>query len=1818
MNLSSDLQAKIENYLNAVNAQLGDKSEAARRELLTQLREHIAEAVRHRSATPTAADVEAVLAEMDPPESFAEESDQPSAIGYQPSAICNPQSAINNSSRWFVIALTALALNAWAVWKLTHPATTRAPTAEVSAPAPAVNIVPSLKLLKVQQVNLTPERELTVVLRFNAVPNRQKLKQYLNVYAESPTGQRLDYELVGQAGGSNVLVRIGNVDTETIALELKPGLIAENARPSDRLQRGEMEIATQLTLQSIETDAPAFGDAHIECSFTEALDANTAGAFVEVTPPVKFNAEASWRSLRIEGAFQPGAEYELKFKAGLKSENNHALFKDVTRTVQIPNRHKAVTVASDGRYLSPRGTLVVPVSAMNLRRCIVSLAPVLPQNLVQLALRDCQRVRGLYDNSPSIAADLLTGAGVTVTNGVSAPLNVETKLNVHLRDLAGPEPRGVYLLSVQGEDDSGSFSQRRYYGERNEDHRLLAVTDLGLSVLLNPGGATVWVNSLRDAKPIAGAEVILYGENNSELARGTTGVDGLAKLSFAKGAKNAAPFMVVARAGSDLSFLPLERTEVPQAGDLGGRAYLTEGYEAYVFSDRGIYRPGETAHFKALVRDRDLAAPLAFPVLFRILKPTGRVFKDVPVQLDAAGAVETELVLPEFLPTGRYETRLVLPGTFKELGETVVMLEDFVPPQIRVAANGPAQRAHAGKPVEFKVRAEHLFGRAAAGLNTKGFASIRPVAFESKAWKDWQFGDAEKKFSENFHSIGSATLDDDGRAQFKVETSDTWRPPAALKVGFQATVTESSGRPVTAGAQTVVDVYPFYIGLKTGGRDVVQVGEPQRVGVVEVAPDGAAWINAKSLAVRLDSVEWSTVLRRDMHGRYQWISEERKTKVSEDTLAASGQPSDYTFTVLRTGEFLLTFCDPASGASSSVRFYAGSRDQQWVSWSREKPDAVELTLDKAVYAPGETAKLLIKAPFAGTALLSIASDHVLESRVIELTKNTAATEIPVRAEFTPNVYCSITLIRPARAESVWTAHRAAGAVALKVAPPNRKLTVAVDAPAVNRPQAKLTAKLHVTDESGAPAAADVTVFAVDEAICMLTEFATPDPLKWFLAQRALGVNLFDIYADLMPIVDETALGGASHPAGGEAGELSRRLNPIKANRFKPVALWAGQVSIGTNGEAEVHFDVPEFAGELRLMAMAWNRAQMGGGDLHVKVKRPLVVQPSLPRFLAPGDSCAATIALFNESGAPLDTQVRVTCGGPLAVTQPEQKLALKAGEARTLNVPLTAGAAPGKALCTVEVEAGAEHYRETIELAVRPASALTVESGSGFVKGGQTKTITPPANWIGEALRQEVWCSGSPAVKLNRAFDYLLHYPYGCLEQTTSGAFPLLYLADLANRARANSLGRDETEQFIRAAVLRVLSMQQGDGSFSMWPFQSRGDAGWAGIYATHFLVEARRAAYEVPTDRLEESLTALRALLDRAVASDESSWAADMERRAYACHVLALAGKPEPGWTARLREQGDRLTYAARIHVAAALLATGEPRQATELMSSLGLPDAERPRDIGTLFGSGTTDAAQLLAAWLDVAPQNEQAGQLARFLEQRQRDGHWGTTIDNALALMALGKYARLAGPPKPFFATLALPGGLTRAASATQEVHWVSAAGQTGAVQIRNDGPGALYYAFRAEGVPTDGAQKEEDAGVKIRREWLGLDAGAVDPTTLKQGDLVIVRLTLDTLGRELDNVVIEDLLPAGLEIENANLATAQIVPWAKEKTDWCLARDERDDRLLLFTGNVSGERMFYYTARVVTLGRFTVPAVTASCMYDPEIRSLSGRTKVEIKP
>ncbi|MBU4460725.1 MAG: hypothetical protein KJ579_09165, partial [Verrucomicrobia bacterium] len=1539
-----------------------------------------------------------------------------------------------------------------------------------------------LNLRTVEQAGLSPDRQVTLKLRFNCAPAPGELSKFIEL--KTRAGAVVPFERLGDVKSADVLLRTAPLADDFVVIRVRAGLPpAVGTLPLEGEQTRTLAVASHLQLTRLTPSSPAFEGCRIWAYFTASVDARSAPAHIAVEPAVKFSIAPfdSWQGsgLTLSGEFRPGAVYDVVFRPTLLSEGGVGLGREIRRRVQFPHRSPSLAIGIDGRYLSPRGPLAVPVTAVNLRECTVSARPLLRRNLVHFAMREAGNYASTYADSVRAAADELTGAASNRVVRFADRRDETQRQTVDLRDFAAGEPRGAWLVTADARNVSAS-------------HRLVVVTDFGLSVKRGRDGVLAWVTSLRDAAPVPGVEVTILGRNNAELGRGASDADGLVFVPLHDVPAEAEPFLAVAEKAGDLSFLRLPGSEVTQEKGVDGRPYLAAGHEAFVFTDRGIYRPGETVHVKALVRDRDQQAPEPFPTVLRVRRPDGRILRDLPAMLDELGAAEAAVAIEDFQPTGRYAIELAVPGTFKILGETSVAVEDFVPPQIESSIDLPEGRRNAAAPIAIPVAARHLFGRAADGLVAEARAAFEPAAFAPKGWDGWSFGDAERGFPAASVDLGRQELDADGRASWSAKADPAWRPPAALRLVAGVTVFEASGRPVSAVAMAPVDVYPHYLGLKPareGGH--IRVGEPLSVAVAAVSPDGKRVESAGPLKATVSRIEWSGALRRNTDGTWSWRSERTLTPVGEPEIVLEKGGGSLKVSVDRAGDYLLAV-EGAKGVASSLRFFAAAADAQWVDWSRGKADLVELEADKPAYAPGDRARIAIKAPFTGLALVTLESDRVLERRVIRLEGTAHSVEFEMRPEYSPNVYCGVSLLRPAKPEPVWSAHRAAGFVALKVVPPGRRLKVGVESPETIRPGTRLTAKLSVRDEAGAPASAAVIVAAVDEGICRLTDFETPDPPAFFLGRRALAVEMFDLFRDLMPLVSDDAA-GASHTAGGEGAALRRRLNPIRASRFRPVALWASGVQTESNGTATVSFDVPEFTGRLRLMAVAFDRTRAGSAAGAVTVKRPLVVQAGLPRFLAPGDRCDMGVHVFNETDANITARVRVTTQGPLLAGRGDTSLTLAVGANGAVTIPLTAGAAPGKALCAIEVTAGEERYAETLELAVRPAAPRESRTLVGAVAAGRETRIEAPAGWVPESLDFELWASVRPEIGLTGGLDYLLRYPYGCLEQTVSASFPLLVLSDLVNAAHPGAMGKGDADEFLRAGIERVLSMQMGDGRFQVWP--NSGQAGeWTSVYAVHFLVEARRARHAVPDDRIEAALDWMRTRLEAAGPTDADpgnvAWQDDQELRAYICDVLARSGKAESGWTARLLEQAARLRPAARAHLAAALIHGGRPRDAAPLLRGIEPAGGAEVRRTGGCFNSRVRDAALALAAWTELDPAAPEAVALARQLMDARHDGRWATTQENAAALLALGRAA--AAQPRetePFRAAIHPSAGAAVPATAEKTARWTPGApGKARWVRIENEGPGRCYFGATVSGVPAVGAGIEEDRGLRVRRTFL----------------------------------------------------------------------------------------------------------------------------------
>ena len=1662
---------------------------------------------------------------------------------------------------------------------------------------------PSLELRSVTQAGFSPGRRITLRLNFNVPPVRSRLTDHISIVGAD--GRNIAFDLRGRTETRTVTLRSRSLPPGSFRLKARKGLPA-TVGPLGLARDSTWELQLHDRLVPLKSDVcmPPFEPGHADVYFSSEISIHDVEQHVSVSPDmeVAVTAMSDWDGprLRVRGDFAPGQSYTVRFHKGLCAANGAILQKDSDVKVRFPDRPAAIDLPAAGHYLSPRGSCLLPLSAVNVAKIRAEAEYIFPNNLVYFAMRQSDRYPGYYARHGGGHHRGISRVAGDREYSLPAVPNQASRMNINMPDLTGDYASGAFLVTVSGE----KCATRRH---------LVVVTDIGIAVKQATHGLLVWANSIHSLEPVAGAVVRVFSGENQLLAEGSSDRQGLVALALDTTQPGNTPFLVTVQRGDDVSYLKLEGAAVGLAGDTDGAAYLNDGCEAYLFTDRGVYRPGETAHLRAIVRDRSLNPASPFPVSLRIERPDGQLFRRLTGMLSTNGTAEFEVPWPNYARTGAYTLDACLPASDKALGSTTVWVEEFVPPQIKVDVTIAGERATTNLLVDAERR--HLFGRPAAGLAVNGAVRFVPMDFSHPAWPGFGFSDKEKDFSPVDKKIGRGRLDGSGAGRFSFPIPAAWRPCSALKAVVRATVTETSGRAVSAYASCPVDVYPHYVGIRPRhAGNVVRAGQPVQCEIAAVLPDGNAATNVNALTLQLARVEWATVLREREDGALAYESQRRLNPVLQRRVDLAEGTAQLDVTPRTSGQYVLSVAD-GDGGSASTGFYAAGADRDWLAWSLERPGHASMELDRTEYRAGDTATLVIKSPFAGKALLTVETDRVLETRVFELEGNTAEISLPVDESYAPNAYCCVSVIRPVKAGEPSAVHRAVGVAPLRVSRPEQELSVHLHTPERIEPQSPLTVDLHVTDFAGGAATGEVTVAVVDEGICTLTGFRTPDPLRFFERKRKLGVALYDLYSLLMPETEDTVLGSPSVPGGDTGGGLTGRLNPIDARRFKPVALWRSPVALDAGGRTKVRFSIPEFTGRLRVMAVAAGSSRFGAAQSHVTVKRDLVVLSSLPRFLAPGDTCSLPVRVFNESGTNLTVRAVVDCVDGFTVDPRAGTNAVAAGQQSLFDFSLRAGNAAGVGRLVLRVEGNGIEYEEDFELPVRPASPRITRSGYGSLNPGEDAVVCLPRNWLPGTGQEWLWCSALPDLRLQGGLNYLLQYPYGCLEQTTSRSFPLLHLAAIAAKLCPASVPAGGVREYAGAGIRRILSMQLGSGGFGYWP---RSDTlyRWGSLYATHFLVEAQREGHEVPEPQLDLALAFVSGMLEPDRQERRSTRESRDDLRAYAAYILSLAGKPPHGWIARLREKAAGLNATPRLHVAGALAASGKRREAGELMRVYGIAAAESAaREVSGTLSSGPRNLAIQLSVWLDIDPGDPFVPLLVRRLEGAMNEGRWHNTQDNAMAVLALGKYCRHVQGETGSFSGVASwedpDGQVSHNLRNGKEQRFDTTRATDGEIALRNTGETTLYYAWSSAGIVEDGSVRHEDRQLAVRREWLDLEGEPLATDVFTQGQMVVIGLVVDTQGEALDNLVIEDLLPAGLEVENASLKTSQVVPWIKARQG-CPVRhvDVRDDRVVLFTGPMCGREAFYYVARAVTPGRFVYPPVAAECMYDASIRSVHG--------
>jgi len=1600
-----------------------------------------------------------------------------------------------------------------------------------------------------------------------------------------------------------------------IAVEIDPALVSPET--NTHLVMDRAFTFTLPPLGELQIHGHDFGydgqQGWIRVRTSQEVDAEAVKRSVRIEPVRPYAIQTDNAGFTLRGEFRPGEAFRLTVNSGLESVLGGKTRSDYEADVVIGNIQPSFRFASEsGTYMLLGGKRQLEIRTTNLPRLAVRVSQVFQNNLVyfldegryydysyedyteeQESQRPRRKFRYVVRNfGRQLDYDTLEIAGAQ-NREVSTWLNLEPYLNNGYK--------GFYVVELANPAEAWRTTGK-----------LVVLSDIGLVVKRSDDELMVFATSLASTKPLSGVTVTLVSTNNQVIATGATDGDGVARFADTRTTAKDFPLkLVTAERDNDFNFIHLDDYRIETSRyDVSGKRDAGRTYDALVYGDRNIYRPGEKVRIAGVVRDLTRPLPASMPVRVKVTNPRGTLVNEQQLVLNEQGSFETAYQTQPTSLTGEYFVSLFTANDLF-LTSYPVSIEEFVPDRLRVQVTASLPVARPGDRVRFDLQAHNFFGPPAAGRNWEFEGSYEHVPFQSKAFAEFRFSDDAAKNYTASPEVRTGVTDGEGKAS--VEFSLPGQLPAAGMMRFRGRVAvfDESGRPVYQVNRVTVHPKPYFIGLRNRGPYYVSPNVPQKVQVVAV--DAGDRVIAGFVAkIELVRYEWHSVLRQHQNtGTLRYVSERREIPVRADRVTIGDAPAEYTYMAPRSGEYSVRVSRDGDTGYNEFSFYSYSWGTTDITSFEVDPEArVEMAFDKAVYAPGEKAKILFRTPFSGRMLVTVERNRVYSHQYVDVADNAASVTIPVEESYLPNVYVTAVLFRKITDQDIplLAGH---GFAPLLVEKASNKLEVSISAPERIRPKTRQV----VTVRAGREKDVFLTLAAVDEGICQVKNYRTPDPYGYFYGKKALETTTHDFFRDLLP---ERRTDRSS--AGGGEAEMSLRANPLGVQRFKPVSLWSGIVRTGTDGSVEVPLDVPEFNGELRLMVFAYKGDRFGAAQQAMKVSDPVVLTPALPRFLSPGDSLIMPITAFNTTGNAVSLRFDIVTTGGLVVTDAHPSLEVGPNQERFVEVGVRATKEIGAASVKVRTKAFGEAIESVTELPVRPTAPYAVEALTGVIQGGQSVAHEVTDAFLVAGRRSYITMSPFPVAGLAKELKGLLGYPHGCLEQTVSKAFPQIYLRDIAGVIAPMALAGGSPTYFVNEAIAKLLAMQLPDGSFMYWPGEAGSANPWATVYATHFLTEAKRAGYAVPEAALRSAQGAVAQIARSKQTEEYYSYQANRvgvrriagKAALYGLYVLAVGGIPDRNLMEYFRVEKSLLTYDTRFLLAGAYALSGDRRTFLELLPPQFVVE-EPQRTSGWAFDSPVRANALMLNVLLETDLNNPLIPQYLEYLAKQYRADAWYSTQDNAFTLLAFGKAARVASAAKAE-GTVVVGGKEYAYRGGTQKVD-ADLFGKKVAVSLR--GEGRVYYSLVTEGIRTDGRIPIGDRNLQVRREFFDRSGNSVGQAGIRRNDLVVVKITVTSSVDRLDYVAVSDLLPAGLEIENPRVTDATHYAFIKNPTlpDFL---DIRDDRIVFYTSfrGQGRQAIFYYAVRAVSQGTFVYAPVVAEAMYDGNYRSASGGGEVKV--
>lgn len=1503
----------------------------------------------------------------------------------------------------------------------------------------------------------------------------------------------------------------------------------------------------------------------------------------------------------VTGEFLPAVNYHFHIKEGLMAADGAFVPTDIKMTYLAPDLATRLQFALDGTILSKNDLAAVPVLTTNVYSFYVHVEKIFANN-VNYFINNRIDSAAISDIAKNI---IKKEYKVEEIVGSSDTRNRRIITHIDLSKLLKDNVHGLFRISIS--------PQSYVYNRSAANSRWFLATDIGLMARRFDNNLVVWAHSLSSLREIAGVKVEAVDRWNQVTGTSTTDSNGVARLTFAGGA---APTHILAKKGSDLSLLDMRRQSDSLTGyDIEGISSKKSTIRTFIYSDRGVYRPGEKVHLVAVSRGKEGVLPEEYPVTFRLINPTGKRVISETYTLDKNGLFVYDFDVPGEAKTGKWQAVSVWMG--KNIGTYTFQVEEFIPNKIKVELELLTKSVYTGDRLKFKVKAKNLFGPPAADRPSSAAVSLRPNYFKPAGYGSFAFGHDDNKFQRLDKELAEIRLKDDGTHIFEYRIPGNIDSPIGLTAHYSATVIDTGGRGVTAYGSTDVLLYSQYVGVRKLTKGVIDIDQPVTFKIVNVDAAGkpiAASQQKLSIAVYRNKMV--THYRKNERGYYRYVTE--KEKVPVDTLADSRDAEGrLRYSPRYSGEHILEVEDLIGKQVTRYRFdvHGAAAASRVV----ETGDKVELSLLTGKTFVKDTVKVEVCTPFPGKVLIIGEREKILFTRVIEISGTKEIISIPVNPSYLPNFYISATVLRPVSAGSRNEPIYSAGLLNIDVKDKSHEPGIRLRVPGRALPNNRLTVSLKVDNTKNTDMY--FTVAAVDVGILDLTNFQLPNMNGYFNQKRRLEVGHYSMYPLVMPY--EPGIKYTISPSGDAPSRAlikKKRVNPDSQKRVKSVALWSGLLKLNARGEGTVTLNIPDFNGTLRVMAAAFGNQRFASKQKEVVVRDKLVMKPTLPRFMATGDDFIIPVTLYNGTDSDGDIQIRIKASDQVKFLGPVQRTVFipNNGEA-AVDFSLRVNNQTGLCTFVLTAEGKGESVSKQIQVPVRSPGTIISKTGSGVVDKNTPKSVKMPGGFAAGTAEYAMNISAQPLSRFRNSLSYLLRYPHGCAEQTTSKLFPLLYFSDLARSAGKIFTAKRGPRYYLNQGIAKLERMQLENGAFCYWEGGSSVN-NWTSIYVSHFLVEAQKAGYKIDERVWNNMIVYLKRKAGESInRSNLYNRYYGVNHTLYMLYVAALSGE---NVQAKLNYIYDNFFNELKIHdrarLGAAFFTSGDKETGSRIIRNLpldGLGEYDSLyRDTGGHFASSVRDLAIILDALVIAAPKSQKIPALISKIAGKARGGRWGTTQENSFAFLAIGKAMANAQAVQSKVKVTLKDGTVIPFKG---EVLLKTPELLKGEVRIEVDGNGEAAYAYEAAGIIENPESLQQDKDIKVRRRFLDSKGEPIDFGNVTQGDLIVAEIKIESLSRPHDNVIICDLLPMGLEIENTRLSTTASLPWIRQdiKPDHL---DIRDDRINIYLTVPTEEKTYYYTTRAVTLGNFKIPAIRAEAMYDPGIYSEADSGKIKIMP